>query len=397
MSRHQDPRPRRGAGRSSAARTLCGCAAAALALTLFAPVPASAVTGRHASRVLGPKSDMFITVAASPGFASGFNATYTLSVNNNGPQAAPGPITVTDTLPAGLTYSSGTGAGWTCGVAGQVVTCTTPGPFLKGVVQTITIVAAITSAVATSVTNIVRVIDGANDDLDLTNNRATVTSAVTVRRVATTPDAATTSELPSNGINYTQTFVLTNTGNISDSYNLVATVAPAAGVVTIVSVNGGINLTTVIAAAGTLNVNVIYSVNAGAATGATAKITLTATSIVTGTSADAGDVTVTVARAGVTMSKQLYRDNGTTLITGPAAVSTGEYVQYKVTITNGGSASASSLIVTDPIPGAVTYDSATPDAAGWTIATAAGTLTATLAGTLAVGASRFFWIRVRVK
>jgi len=342
---------------------------------------------------------MQITAVASAGFTSGNNATYTLTVDNNGPQSAAGPHTVTNTLAAGLNFVSATGTGsWVCSNSGQVVTCTWAGAYTKNVPTTISIVAFITSSVGTSVTNVATVADN-GDDTNLANNTANTTSAVTVRRVATTPDAATISQLPSNGVNYTQTFVVTNTGNISDSYNLVAAVAPA-GVVTVISVNGtagSTSTTTAIAAAGTRNVNVVYSVATGAATGASATLTMTATSIVTATSSNAGDVTVTVARAGVTMTKQLYRDDRTTLVTGPANVSTGEYVQYRVTLTNGGTASATSLIVTDPIPGAVTYDSATPDAAGWTIATAAGTLTGSLAGTLAVGASRFFWIRVRVK
>jgi uncharacterized repeat protein (TIGR01451 family) len=398
MSRHPGSGPRDGRARSAAARAWCAAVAAAWAFACLAPAPAWAVADDI--RAPAPKSDMQITAVASAGFTSGANATYTLTVDNNGPQAAGGPHTVTNTLPAGLTFISAVGTGsWICADAGQVVTCTWAGAYSKNVPTTITIVAFITSSVATSVTNVATVADN-GDDTNLANNTASTTSAVTVRRVATTPDAATTSQLPSNGVNYTQTFVVANTGNVSDSYNLVATVAPA-GVVTVVSVAGtaGSSATTVpaIAAGGTRNVAVVYSVSTGAATGASATITLTATSTVAGTSTDAGDLTVTVARAGVTMTKALYRDDRTTLVTGPSAVSVGEYVQYRVTITNGGSAPANILGISDPIPGAVTYDSATPDAAGWTIAIASGTLTANLAGTLAAGASRFFWIRVRVK
>jgi len=399
MSPRAPFRPTAGQARRSAVRPW-RTAAVALLLALVAPVRAEATTGGARPAGMVPKSDMQITAVASAGFASGFSATYTLTLDNNGPQGAVGPITVTNTLPAGLTFTSATGTGsWACSAAGQVVTCTWAGTYGKNSPTTITIVAFITSSVATSVTNVATVSYPGLDDTNLANNTASTTSAVTARHVATTPDAAVVSQLPSNGVNYTQTFVLTNTGNISDSYTMLATVAPA-GVVTIVSVAGvagSAATTTPIAAAGTRNVNVVYSVATGAATGATRTITLTATSIVTAASSDAGDVTVTVARAGVTMAKQLYRDDGTTLITAPAAVSTGEYVRYCVTLTNSGSASAASLIVTDSIPGQVTYDSALPDAAGWTIATAAGTLTASLAGTLGTGASRFFWIRVRVK
>jgi uncharacterized repeat protein (TIGR01451 family) len=369
-------------------------------IALALPTPAAAhATPAGDAAAPAPKSDMQITVAASAGFASGSSATYTLTLNNNGPNSATGPFTATNTLAAGLTYTSGTGTGWSCSASGQVVTCTLAGTLAKNAPTTITIVAFITSAVATSVTNTATVSYAGNDDSNLANNSASTTSAVTVRTVATTPDGATVTQLPSNGTTYSQTFVVTNTGNTSDSYTLAAGVAPA-GIVTIVSVAGTAGTTATsaaIAAGATSNVVVVYSVATGAATGAIATLTLTATSIVTATSSNAGDLAVTVARAGMTMSKQLYRDDRTTVVTGTDAVTTGEYVQYRVTVTSTGGADATAVSVTDPIPGAVTYDSATPDAAGWTIATAAGTLTATLAGTLATGTSRYFWIRVQVK
>ncbi len=49
-------------------------------------------------------------------------ATYTLAVTNNGPDASTGLVTVTDTLPAGLTATAISGTGWTC-VLGTL-TCT---------------------------------------------------------------------------------------------------------------------------------------------------------------------------------------------------------------------------------------------------------------------------------
>jgi uncharacterized repeat protein (TIGR01451 family) len=235
-------------------------------------------------------------------------------------------------------------------------------------------------------------------DQNFSNNRVAITSAVTVRSVSTTPDAATISQLPSNATQYSQTFVVTNSGSVADSYNLVATIAPA-GVVTIVSVNGvngSTGTTGVLASLATTNVTVVYTVAAGAATGAAATLTLTATSIALGTVSNSGDLTVTVIRANLTMAKQLYRDDRTTLVT--TGVTPGEYVQYKVTITNTGGAGATTVNVSDAVPAAVTYVANSPDAAGWTITAApATTITASLTGTLAAGASRYFWIRVRVQ
>jgi uncharacterized repeat protein (TIGR01451 family) len=359
-----------------------------------------AMRARSGGNAAGPKSDMqMVSVTASPGFTSGFNATYTLTVINNGPQSAPGPVTVIDTLPAGLTFVSATPpAGWTCANAGQVVTCTLPGAQVKSVTLTFTIVAFITSSAATSVTNIATTFDGANDDTNLANNRGTVTSAVTVRSVTSVPSVAAESRLPSNGTNYTDTYVVTNTGNIADTYALTASVTPA-GIVTIISVNG-VNGTTgttgLLLPGATSTVTVVYSVATGAATGATAALQLTATGAFTATATNTGTVTVTVVRAGITMSKQLYRDNQTTLVVG--GVTPGEYVQYKVTVTNTGAAGATTVNVSDPVPTAVTHIANTPDAAGWTVTTPpATTITASLAGTLAAGSSRYFWIRVRVK
>jgi uncharacterized repeat protein (TIGR01451 family) len=342
-----------------------------------------------------PVADLQLTVTPSAGFTAGAAATYTLTARNNGPYRASAVVAVVDTLPTGLTYTSAIGTGWTCSVSSQVVTCTRVGTVNSSTtLPDIILTVAISASVAPSVTNVAVVSSSATADQNFSNNRVGTTSAVTVRNVATTPDGAAVSQLPSNATQYTQTFVVSNTGSMSDSYNVAATVAPA-GIVTIVSVS--VATTPAIASGGSYNVIVTYTVATGAATGASAKITLTATSTVVPTVKDPGDVTVTVIRAGLTMTKALYRDDQTTLVTGPAGVSDGEYVQYKVTLTSTGAAGATTVHVTDSVPAAVTYVTATGDAAGWTIVNAAGTVTADLTGVLATGQSRFFWIRVRVK
>jgi uncharacterized repeat protein (TIGR01451 family) len=348
-----------------------------------------------------PVADLqIVTMTASAAFAVGTAETYTIAVRNNGPYTASG-ITLVDTLPVGLQYTGSTGALWTCSAALQIVTCTRSGTLASGAsAANLVLNVTVLATVAPSITN-VAVVSGTLDDQNLANNRATVTTAVTVRSVAVTPDAATITRLPSNGTNYTQLFVVANTGSLTGTYNVAATVAPA-GIVTIVSVNGVAGTTGSTAAlaalTGTSTVTVVYSVATGAATGASAKITLTATS--TGgapVATDAGDLTVTVARAGLSMAKQLYRDDQATLVAG--GVATGEYVQYRVTVTSTGGADATTVSVADNIPAQVTYVATTGDAAGWTFAPAAPspTLTATLAGVMSSGSSRYFWIRVRVK
>ena len=67
--------------------------------------------------------DLQLTKTAVDGFTVGSTGTFLLTVRNAGPGVAFGPLEVVDVLPAGLTYSSFTGTGWTCSVAGQTVTC----------------------------------------------------------------------------------------------------------------------------------------------------------------------------------------------------------------------------------------------------------------------------------
>lgn len=143
---------------------------------------------------------------------------------------------------------------------------------------------------------------------------------------------------------------------------------------------------------------VVYNVgNVAAATVDTLKLTATSTS--NGSVTDPGSYAVTVIKAAVGIGKQAFRDDRTTQINGTTdRVLPGEFIQYKITVTNNGASPANSVSVTDALPAQVTYDAATGDAAGWTFTTTGSTtVQADLTGSLASAASRFFWIRVQVK
>ncbi len=99
--------------------------------------------------------DLSITKAHSGSFTVGANGVYTITVANS---AAAGPttgaITVTDTLPAGLTYVSGAGTGWSCGISSQTVTCTYAASLAAGgSAPAITLTVGVGAAAAPSVTN----------------------------------------------------------------------------------------------------------------------------------------------------------------------------------------------------------------------------------------------------
>lgn len=71
--------------------------------------------------------DPALTMARSGPLNPGGSASYSLTVRNRGVMPEPGPLTAVATLPAGLTYTGASGSGWSCGAAGQTITCTRSG------------------------------------------------------------------------------------------------------------------------------------------------------------------------------------------------------------------------------------------------------------------------------
>jgi uncharacterized repeat protein (TIGR01451 family) len=230
-------------------------------------------------------------------------------------------------------------------------------------------------------------------DSDTTSITPGVTAAVSV-----TPDGGTVSRLPSNGTQYTADFTVTNNGNAVDTLSLAASAAPGA-VLTIVSVNGAPGATTPLplAVGASQTVVVVYTIGSGATAGATETLSLLATSGKNAAISDAGTIAVTVIQAALSMDKAVFADDQTTPLGGAAQVKPGDYIQYRITVSNSGGANATSVDISDPLPAQVTYVSAAGDAAGWTIDdSAVPTIHATLAS-LSPSETRHIWIRVRVK
>ena len=350
------------------------------------------ITGKAVANI-----DFTLTKTHAGSFTVGTNGVYTLTAKNVGSSSSVGTITLVDSLPTGLTYVSGTGTSWTCSATGttpEVVTCTRSVAVTGGSTTTITLTVAVAQAAAPSVTNVARLSGGTM----IAPPTASDPTTVNYYALGVTPKPGTASQLPSNGTNYTGSFTVSNTGTLADTYTLGALKAPGT-TITIVSVNGvaGTAGTVAVAAGAAATVPVVYSVANGAGTGAVDTLELRALSQANATVVDTGRIVVTVVRAGLSITKVLYRADGTTLITSTDQVSPGEIVQFLVTVSATGNAGSALVHVTDPLPAAVTFVSTTGDAAGWTITQGSGTVTADLAGTLAAGASRFFWIKVKVQ
>ena len=118
---------------------------------------------------IDPVADLTITKTHTVNFRQGGTGIYTITVGNAGPGPTLGQVTVTDTLPTGLTATGLSGNGWTCNVG--TVTCTqttvlTASHTYAAIVLTVTVA----SNALETVTNTVRVAGGG--ELNTTNNTA---------------------------------------------------------------------------------------------------------------------------------------------------------------------------------------------------------------------------------
>jgi uncharacterized repeat protein (TIGR01451 family) len=168
--------------------------------------PANA-TGNNSTSLTTPVIDFDLTITkTSPvTFALGSNGSYTLTVNNIGAKVTSGIITVTDTLPAGLTFVSGTGTGWTaCTASGQVVTCTRAAAntiAANSSAPAITLTVSVIAAAAPSVSNTASVSDP-NEAPNLlgNNSSATVVTPVDAPNVVVTKSHNGNFTVGTNGV-----------------------------------------------------------------------------------------------------------------------------------------------------------------------------------------------------
>jgi uncharacterized repeat protein (TIGR01451 family) len=161
-----------------------------------------------------PIVDLSLQKTHSGSFTVGTNATYTIAVSSEpGSQQTDFPIVVTDTLPTGLTYLSGTGTGWNCGASGQVVTCSHAGPLTAGTsLPPLALMVAVGNVAYPSATNSAQVTTPSNDP-DPTNNVSTDVAAVLGSSLSTS--AKTVQDLnggdanPGDTLRYTITLIET--------------------------------------------------------------------------------------------------------------------------------------------------------------------------------------------
>jgi uncharacterized repeat protein (TIGR01451 family) len=217
------------------------------------------------------------------------------------------------------------------------------------------------------------------------------------RNVTATADLSAIERLPSNGVKYTETFQITNTGNAREQIDISA-LANSGLTIEQILYNGSPVSYLPLDAKESVTVTVVYLVNQVDA-GTSIVLTLTATVNSDATKTASGTTTVTVIRPKVTMTKSAFRDDQSTAIASSDRVLPGERIQYRLTVTNGGDTPATSVSLEDVLPVELILLGASADGAGWEIVEnlAAGSVAAALRGELAKDESRFIWVRAEVQ
>jgi uncharacterized repeat protein (TIGR01451 family) len=129
-----------------------------------------------------PGADLTLAMTRSGALQVGSSTDYTITVSNAGNDVETGPVTVVDTLPAGLALVSARGSGWNCGSAagsgGQtIVTCSGTEPVASKASMpalTITVNPAATGNYVNSAT-----VSGKSSDVNPNNNAASDSAAAT--------------------------------------------------------------------------------------------------------------------------------------------------------------------------------------------------------------------------
>jgi uncharacterized repeat protein (TIGR01451 family) len=345
-------------------------------------------SGEVTTAVTAPDVSLTKTASALQQFATG---TYTITATNSATAATVGALTVVDTLPAGMTYVSAAGTGWTFAEAAGVVTATYAGTLAVSTSAPFTITVAVANAAA-SITNRAHISGGG--DATPGNNSASVTTAVTQRPDLTVTKTSQTFTVGQT--NRTYSIVVRNDGGgassgtitVTDTLPVGLTYQSAAGTGWTVSWNGA--------------ARVLTATRTGALAASTNAPTLTVTVTV-----EAAAFPSVTNRAWVSGGNDAVTTNNsgevTTAVTAPdiSLTKTASALQqfatgtYTITATNSATAATiGALTVVDTLPAGMTYVSAA--GTGWTFAEAAGVVTATYAGTLAVSTSAPFTITVAV-
>jgi uncharacterized repeat protein (TIGR01451 family) len=351
---------------------------------------------------LGGDADLSVTNSVTPNpVTAGNNITFTQVVTNGGPARARG-VSLTETLPAGMTAVTLSAPGWTCNIGTLI--CTDNTNLANGATATITFVVKANANVAAGSGLLESVsVTSTTPDPNLANNSASVT--VYVSNSADVSVTNTPSPVPvqaGNNITYTQVVnnagasnaaTVTLTETLPASTTAVSLSTPAAGWTCTVATLTCSNPSLVPGTPATITY--VVTVNAGTAAGAAIKETASVSSATTDPNfanniATASDVVATVGQADLVVANAAS----------PTSVAAGANVTYTQSVTNDGPAATNTgMTFTQSTPPNTNFQSITAPA-GWNCVTPSvggiGTITCTDTGSLALNGVANFTLVLQV-
>jgi len=312
-------------------------------------------------------ADLSLTQAATPtSVGPGQTITFTNTITNlndaTGGSTAAAPV-MTFGTPANTTFTSASGAGYTCsGLASGgtgTETCTASAALALSGTSTITIVVTVNAGTAgqTVITGSATV-TSTTFDPNTANNTATSTSTVTVADLALTQTVAPTSVAPGATLTYTN--VITNSGPSTAAAPVLTFTTPANTVFTsdtatgytctgVTAGNAGTltcTATAALANAGTATITIVVTVNTGTALGTviSGSATVSSTTFDPNAANNTASSTATLSGADLTMTQTTsvsVVDTGVNFTyteiaqnNGPLAVPAGTLVVYQQTPPN---------------------------------------------------------------
>jgi uncharacterized repeat protein (TIGR01451 family) len=306
------------------------------------------------------QTDLAILKAAAPSTAvAGDQLTYTLTATNNGPSNATG-VTVSDTLPASVTFVSATPSQGTDSYSGGVLTVDL-GNLADGATATTTVVVTVAPSATGTIPN-TATITGNETDPNLSNNSSTVQTPVTAQTDLAILKAGSPNPVYAGN---TLTYTLTTTNNGPSN---------ATGVTVVDTLPAGVSYASSTTTQGSASAAAgVVTINLGSlATGATA----TSTILVNVASTTVGDITNTATVSGNQQDTNPANNTATatTLViqpihnvtntqtdlaivkkASPTSVYVGGTVTYTLAVTNWGSSDATGVTVTDALPSGLSF------------------------------------------
>jgi large repetitive protein len=342
--------------------------------------PNSANNSANLTTTVNQSADLELVKSSTVGsFTVGQPVTYTLTVTNHGPSDAQ-TVSISDPVPAGVTFTTYPGCTLTTIATVLTVTCA-PGTLASGASQAFTLTGSVSSSV-TSITNTATV-TSTTPDPGVYPNAATVTNTVTTQAdIKLTKTAAPNPVVAGSTVTYQ--LVVTNDGpspatvvTVSDAFpaGIVPTTFPAA-----CSFDNPSNTITctyaTLAAGASQTISIVAAVSPTLAAGPVGN---------TATAASQTPSDPTPSNNSATFVSTVTRsaDLGVTKTPATQSIVAGNNATWTVSVTNAGPSSADGTLAMDTLPAGMAFVSASGP--GVTCTETGGVISCPL-GTLAPGA-----------